>query len=121
MRLNPAARVIAVQAGIGATSSVMFFLIKPAAGTSAIMAFLTVILPTMYYAWFQARTFNAARALAHGVIKMVLTVVLMVVCIAMIGIDPVGFFVTFAAMQFGYLARTDSGQTRAPAAKNKTA
>ena len=83
----------------------MFFLIKPAAGSSALLAMLTVILPTLYYAWFQARTFNAARALAHGVVKMVLTVLLMVVCIALIGIDPVGFFVTFAVMQFGYLVR----------------
>ena len=74
------------------------------------MACLTVMLPTMYYAWFQARTFNAARALAHGVMKMVLTVVLMAVCIAVVGIDPVGFFVTFAAMQFGYLVRTDNKQ-----------
>ena len=106
MRIDPAARVIAVQAGIGATSSVMFFLIKPAAGASAGMAMATVLLPTLYYAWFQARTFHAARALAHGVIKMVLTVILMAVCIAVVGIDPVGYFVTFAAMQFGYLVRT---------------
>lgn len=90
----------------------MFFFIKPAAGASAVLALLTVLLPTLYYAWFQARTFNAARALAHGVIKMVLTVILMTVCIAIVGIDPVGYFVTFAAMQFGYLIRTDSGQNR---------
>ena len=89
----------------------MFFFIKPAAVASAGMALATVILPTVYYAWNQARTYNAARALAHGVMKMVLTVVLMTVCIAVIGIDPVGYFVTFAAMQFGYLIRTGSGQS----------
>lgn len=87
----------------------MFFFIRPAAFTSAVMATITVILPALYFVWFQARTFNAARALAHGVMKMVLTVILMAVCIVWIGIDPTGFFVTFVAMQLGYLARTDSG------------
>jgi F0F1-type ATP synthase assembly protein I len=101
----PVARVVAAQAGLGLASSVMFFFIGRAAGESAILAVFCVLVPTMYYAWRQASSHNATRALAHGVIKTVLTIVMMVVCIAVIGIEPIGFFVTFAIMQFGYLVR----------------
>jgi len=49
--------------------------------------------------------FNAQRLLLHGVLKTLLTLTLMAVCIAVIGIEPVGFFVTFAVMQLSYLTR----------------
>lgn len=103
--IRPAARVVVAQAGLGLVSSAVFFFTDPAAGRSALMAVLCVLLPTMYYAWQQAQSYNAVRALAHGVIKMALTVFMMASCIVVIGIDPVGFFVTFAVMHFGYLVR----------------
>jgi F0F1-type ATP synthase assembly protein I len=103
--MNPAVRIVLVQAGIGAASSAMFFFIDPAAGSSAVMAMFCVLVPTSYFAWRHASTFNAARALAHGVMKTVLTVMLLTVCIAIVGIEPKGFFVTFALMQLGYLMR----------------
>ena len=40
----------------------------------------------------------------HGVLKTIFTVVLMAVGIAVIGVEPLGFFVTFAVMQLSYLA-----------------
>lgn len=67
------------------------------------MALGCVLLPTTYFAWLQRRTLNATRILLHGVIKMILTVVLMAVCIVKVGIDPLGFFVTFALMQLSYV------------------
>lgn len=103
--MNPAFRIVLVQAGIGAVSSVMFFFITPAAVDSAIMAMICVLVPTLYFAWRQAATYNAVRALAHGVMKTVLTVFMMTVCIVVVGIEPEGFFVTFALMQLGYLMR----------------
>lgn len=102
---RPAARVVAAQASIGLVSSVVFFFTDPAAGRSACLAVICVLLPTTYYAWQQAQSYSAVRALTHGVIKTALTVFMMAFCIAIIGIDPIGFFVTFALMQFGYLVR----------------
>ena len=77
------------------------------------LAVCCVLLPTMYYAWVQARTLNATRILVNGVLKMLFTIVLMGISIAVIGIEPLGFFVTFAAMQLGYL---NGRQERAPPA-----
>lgn len=101
--MSSAQRVVLVQAGIGGLATGAFFLVSRLAGTSAILATGCVLLPTMYYAWVQARTLLAARILAHGVLKMLLTVTLMGVCIVVIGIEPLGFFATFAIMQLGYL------------------
>ena len=101
--MSSAQRVVLVQAGIGMLATGTFFLVSLTAGTSAILASGCVLLPTAYCAWVQARTLLAARILAHGVLKMLLTVTLMGVCIVVIGIEPLGFFATFAVMQLGYL------------------
>lgn len=63
------------------------------------------IAPCAYYAWMSSRTFNASRLLAQGVIKTILTAVLMAVAIVVFAIEPLGFFVTFAVMQLSYFAR----------------
>ena len=101
--MSSAQRVVLFQAGIGLLTTGTFFLVSRTAGTSAFLATCCVLLPTAYYAWVQARTLLAARILAHGVLKMMLTVTLMGVCIVVIGIEPLGFFATFAVMQLGYL------------------
>ncbi|MFT7651242.1 MAG: F0F1-type ATP synthase assembly protein I [Candidatus Azotimanducaceae bacterium] len=101
--MSTAQRTVLVQAGIGLLATGAFFLVGRTAGISAFLATGCVLFPTMYYAWVQARTLVAARILAHGVLKMLLTVTLMGVCIVVIGIEPLGFFATFAVMQLGYL------------------
>ena len=101
--MSPATKIVAVQASMGAIISGAFFLWSIAAGTSALLATGCVLLPTMYFAWAHTRTFAAAQILAHGVVKMALTVALMVVAIAVVGIEPVGFFVTFVALHCSYL------------------
>ncbi|MEQ8691733.1 MAG: ATP synthase subunit I [Pseudomonadales bacterium] len=106
-----ARRIVQVQAAIAFICSVVFFLVSRSAGTSAVLASGCVLLPTMYYAWIQARTLNATRILLHGVLKMMLTLVMVAVCIVTVGIEPMGFFVTFAALQLGYFAgKQDAGQ-----------
>jgi len=87
-------------AGIGAG-----FEAGTSAGMSAVYAALVSWTPSAYYALVQARILNATRLLMHGVLKTVLTVTLMAVCIVVLSIEPLGFFVTFAAMQLGYLTR----------------
>ena len=115
--MNQAHRVVVVQAAIGAVCAVVFFAVGPnavigaggeastSAGMSAVYATFTSWIPSAYYAFAQARMLRAARLLLHGVLKTLLTVTLMAVCIVVLSIEPLGFFVTFAAMQFGYLTR----------------
>lgn len=92
-----------LQAAIGVSATVLFWVWNSAAGMSALMALACVLIPTAYYAWLQQRTLVATRILVHGVLKMVLTVTLMAVCIIKFGIEPLGFFATFAAMQLSYI------------------
>ena len=103
--MSLAGRIVVVQALLGAVCSVIFFILSTPSGTSAVLAVLTSWLPSAYYAWVQVRTFNATRLLVHGVLKILLTLVLMAVCIVRVGIEPLAYFVTFAVMQFGYLTR----------------
>ena len=100
--MSPALRIVAAQAGIGTTSAVLFFFIGWAAGLSALMALVCVVLPTLFHALIQQCTRNAAWVLAQSVVRTALTVILMTVCIAYIGIEPLAFFVTFVATQLGY-------------------
>ena len=115
--MNQARRVIVVQAAIGAVCAAVFFAVgsdvgrgtgieaSTSAGLSALYAVLASWIPSAYYAFVQARVLNATRLLLHGVLKTLLTVTLIAVCIVALGIEPLGFFVTFAAMQLGYFAR----------------
>ncbi len=103
--MSHAGRIVVVQALLGAVCSAGFFVLSAALGTSALLAVLSSCLPSAYYAWVQARTFNATRLLLHGVLKMLVTFVLMAVCIVQVGIEPLAFFVTFLVMQFAYLTR----------------
>ena len=101
--MSPTGRVLALQASIGIDLSAGFFLRSTTSGLSAGLALCCVIAPAAYYAWAQRKTFNATRLLLQGVSKMVLTMVLVAVSIVVYEIEPLGFFVTFAAMQAGYL------------------
>jgi F0F1-type ATP synthase assembly protein I len=103
--MSHAGRIVVVQALLGAVCSAGFFTASTHSGTSAVLALLSSGIPSAYYAWVQARTYNATRLLLHGVLKMMLTLVFMMVCIVRVGIDPLAFFVTFAVMQLGYLTR----------------
>ncbi len=83
----------------------VFFFIAPAQGRSALAALGSCVIPSLYYAWVQQHTLNATRLLLHGVLRMVLTATFMALSIVVVGIEPAGFFVTFAVMQFAYLAK----------------
>ena len=107
--MSHAVRIVVVQALLGAVCSVFFFAASTQTGSSSVLAVLSSGLPSAYYAWMQTRTYNATRLLLHGVLKMVLTLVLMAVCIVTLGIDPLAYFVTFAVMQLGYLTRPADG------------
>ena len=100
--MSHAGRIVVVQALLGVACSAVFFTLDAHAGKSALLAVVTSWLPSGYYAWVQARTFDATRLLMHAVFKTLLTIVLMAVCIVKADIAPVGFFVTFTVMQLSY-------------------
>jgi len=103
--MSLASRVVAIQAWIGLACSVVFLFVSVASARSALLALVASLFPCAYYAWVQSRTFSATRLLMHGVLKTLLTAVLMAVAIVAFNIEPAGFFVTFAVMQLSYLAR----------------
>ncbi len=101
--MSPIGRIVVVQAVIGLMSATVFWTFDAASARSAMLALLSSVIPSAYYAWFVSRTMNATRLLLQGVLKTVLTAVLVAVCIVVLTIEPVGFFVTLAAMQLCYL------------------
>ena len=101
--MSPAARIVLLQCLLGGICTLIFLVLGQA--RSALLATVCVVVPTLYYAWVQARTYNATRILAHGVMRMLVTAMLMAVSIVVVGIEPVGFFVTFAVMQGAYFVR----------------
>jgi len=109
--VSPAAQIPLAMMAIGLLATIVGYLISPAAGTSALLATACVLIPTSYFAWLQARTLNAVRVLMHGVLKILLTLTLVGVSIAVIGIDPKAFFLTFVAVQLGYFSPALFGQS----------
>jgi len=97
-------RIVALQAVIGLVCVGAFSAYDLDQGRSALLAGLSSLLPTAYYAWVLGRTLNAARLLFHGVLRSVLTMTALALCIVLTVIEPLGFFATFAVMQLSYFA-----------------
>ena len=101
--MSPALRVVLVQCVLGFGCTLLFLAFGQA--RSALLASVCVIGPTAYFAWVQGRTLHATRVLLHGVVRIALTVTLMAVCIVVVRIEPLGFFVTLAVVQGAYFVR----------------
>ncbi|XOV83819.1 MAG: ATP synthase subunit I [bacterium] len=97
-------RIVAIQAMIGLVCVGGFSVYELDQGRSALLAGLSSLLPTAYYAWVLGRTLNAARLLFHGVLRSVLTMMALALCIVLTAIEPLGFFTTLAVMQLSYFA-----------------
>ena len=110
--MSLASRVVALQALIGSGCIAAFWIVDAASARSALLAMTASLLPCGYFAWVQSRTFDATRLIMHGVMKSILTVVLMAVGIVVFEVEPAGFFVTFAVMQLSYLARQPAGKKK---------
>lgn len=102
--VSPAGRVIAAQLVLGVACTLVSTVQGSEAARSAALATMSTVVPSTYYAWMQVRTYNATRLLALGVFRMLMTGTLMALSIVVFSIEPVWFFVTFAAVQFGYIA-----------------
>lgn len=97
-------RIVALQAVIGLVCIGSFSAFHVDQGRSALLAALSALLPTAYYAWVVGRTLNAPRLVFHGVLRSVLTMTALALCIVLAEIEPLGFFSTFALMQLSFFA-----------------
>ena len=70
---------------------------------SALAAGMACVVPAGFYAWRAAAERSAARFLLQGVLKFVLTLVLIAVGIVLIQPAAAGFFGTFALLQAMYV------------------
>lgn len=106
-------RIVATQALIGLVCVIGFALyegsLRGAASLSALGALLATGVPSLYYAWVVQHSLSATRLLLHGVLRMVLTLMLMALGIVLFKVEPVGFFVTFALIQLAYLVPIQPG------------
>ena len=102
--MSLAGRVVAVQGALGLLCLAVFVVVDLDEGRAALMAMVTTLVPSAYYAWFQQRTLNATRLLLHGVYKVAATMTLIALSFAVLAVEPVGFFVTFGTMQLAYVA-----------------
>jgi hypothetical protein len=102
--MSLANRIVFLQGIIGLLCLIVFLWVDVDEGLAVLMAMVTTLLPSAYYAWFQQRTLNATRLLLHGIYRAMATVALMVIGLVVIKVAPLGFLVSFALMQFAYLA-----------------
>ena len=103
--LSHPSRIVVAQILLSILAVVGFYFVSPLQAHSALVASACVVIPTAYYAWITKTTLNASRLLFHGVLRMVLTVVLVAVAIVAVGIEPAGFFATLCAIQLAYLVK----------------
>ena len=96
-------RVVVIQSLLGIACMAVFWLVDTQSARSAGLAVGVSLFPCAYYAWFQTRSFSAARLVAQGMMKTILTMVLMAVAMAVFTIEPAGFFVTLGIMQLSYV------------------
>ena len=101
-----------LQAVIGILCVVAFSAYQLDQGRSALLAGLSSLVPTAYYAWVLSRTLNPARLLLHGVLRSLLTMTALALCIVLTVIEPLGFFTTFALMQLSFFAPGEAGSRK---------
>jgi F0F1-type ATP synthase assembly protein I len=104
-------RIVLLQAVIGLLCVGAFSTYQLDQGKSALLAGLSSVLPTAYYAWVTNRTLDATRLLLHGVLRSLFTLTALVLCMVLVAIEPLGFFITFAVMQLSYLASSRAGDS----------
>lgn len=104
-------RIVVLQAVIGLVCVGAFSAYQLDQGQSALLAGLSSLVPTAYYAWVTSRTLNAVRLLMHGVLRSLLTMTALALCIVLKAIEPLGFFMTFALMQLSYFAPSEASSS----------
>jgi F0F1-type ATP synthase assembly protein I len=103
-------RIVGLQLGVVAVVVLLMLLNETKQAGSAVLGGTVVVLPNAFFAYAATRSlmgqgdndrgFAAMRLLGSGVLKIVLTVMLMAGTLSFVRIDPLGFFAAMMGALF---------------------
>jgi F0F1-type ATP synthase assembly protein I len=96
--------VVWLQAAGALVVAMGLWFFDPAQALAAFLAGAVVVVPNGYFAWRVGVERSPGRLLAHGVMRFVVTVVLMALTFVVFRPAPLGFFSAFVLMQAMYAA-----------------
>jgi F0F1-type ATP synthase assembly protein I len=96
-------RIVTLQLVTALSSAAVLLLVSVDQALAALAAGVVCILPGGHFAWRAERERSPGRMLGQGVVKFVMTLVLMVLTFAWIRPSALGFFATFGLMQAMYV------------------
>lgn len=96
-------RIVTLQACAAIVAAVALLLLSVEEATAALLAGAVGVIPGGYLAWRAQVERSPGRLLGQGMVKFVLTVVLMTVAFVWFKPPPFGFFATLVLMQIMYI------------------
>jgi ATP synthase protein I len=96
-------RIVLYQAGVALVVAAGMAFVSAEQSRAALIAGLVCVAPNAYFAWRSTVERSAARLLAHGVAKLIVTVSLMAASFALFKPAPLGFFAAVLLMQLMYV------------------
>ena len=96
-------RIVTLQACAAMIAAVCLLLLSVEEATAALLAGAVGVIPGGYLAWRAQVERSPGRLLGQGMVKFVLTVVLMAVAFVWFKPPPFGFFATLVLMQIMYI------------------
>ena len=96
-------RIVTLQAFAAAVSAVCLLLLSVEEAQAALLAGAAGVIPGGYLAWRAQVERSPGRLLGQGMVKFVLTLLLMALAFAWFKPPPFGFFATLVLMQIMYI------------------
>ncbi len=96
-------RIVASQLGVALVAGLGFLPLALQQAQAAWLAGVVTVLPGGYFAWRAHHERSPGRLLGQGVLKSLLTMVLMALVFATLKPPPLGFFVAFVLMLSMYV------------------
>ena len=96
-------RIVTLQLCTAVLMAGALLLVSMGQAVAALLAGLVCVLPGGYYAWRVESERSPGRLLGQGVVKSILTLVLMALVFAFLKPALIGFFATFVLMQLMYI------------------
>jgi F0F1-type ATP synthase assembly protein I len=96
--------IVALQLAVALFVATLLLLMDASQAIAALLAGAVVVVPNGYFAWRAGVERSPGRLLAHGMMRLVLTLALMALAFAVFKPAPLGFFTAFVLMQAMYVA-----------------